>query len=554
MSRARWRGRFGALSFSAMAVLFVGWFAAVSPLVNDSSAEEPDPEIVRFLATAVGMDPLGFAVVPQPPTLSTFVREPTAAVMLGKALFWDMQVGSDGQACASCHFHAFAENRAKNQLQPGLSGGDGAFGNNPFTGFIDFPGFGPNYTLTDNHFPFHLLTDPADTNSAVLRDTNDVVSSQGVFHADFLGSDPLQMHDTGSPIPDPVFHVSGINTRRVEPRNTPTVINSVFNFANFWDGRANFFFNGVNPFGPLDESSRIYVNNAGVIVQQTMRMPFASLASQAVGPPANDFEMSFAGRSLPDVGRKLIPRQPLAFQRVHPQDSVLGLRSLATLNPDGTVSGDPGLNTTYQSLIQTAFFPKYWDGTELIGGYTQMEANFSLFFGLAVQMYEATLISGDSPFDEFMDGDDHALTSRQLSGLELFIGKGGCAACHLGPEFTDASVAAAAVDPAQPGFAPAMVELMLMQDQDVSIYDGPFHNNGVRPSAEDLGRGGTAPFINPLTGQPYPLSVSRLAILKAHGLLPPAVSDFVPILDPLIPLDIRVAANGEFKTPGLRNV
>ncbi|MBE0568709.1 MAG: hypothetical protein IH577_03410, partial [Deltaproteobacteria bacterium] len=111
-----------------------------------------------------------------------------------------------------------------------------------------------------------------------------------------------------------------------------------------------------------------------------------------------------------------------------------------------------------------------------------------------------------------------------------------------------------AVDPAQPGFAPAMVELMLMQDQDVSIYDGPFHNNGVRPSAEDLGRGGTAPFINPLTGQPYPLSVSRLAILKAHGLLPPAVSDFVPILDPLIPLDIRVAANGEFKTPGLRNV
>jgi len=334
-----------------MAILFVAWFPGVSPLVSVCSAEVPDPVMVRLLATAAGMDPLGFAVVPQPPTLSSFVRQPSAAVLLGKALFWDMQVGSDGQACASCHFLAGADNRAKNQLQPGLNGGDGAFGNNPFTGFIDFPGFGPNYTLTANDFPLHLLSDTTNTNSVVLRDTNDVVSSQGVFNANFLGSDPLRMHDTGSPVPDPVFHVSGVNTRRVEPRNTPTVINSVFNFANFWDGRANFFFNGVNPFGPLDEISRIYENNAGVIVPQTLRMPFASLASLATGPPLSEFEMSFAGRSFPDTGRKLIPRQPLAFQKVHPQDSVLGLLSRATLNPDGTVSGNPGLNTTYRSLI-----------------------------------------------------------------------------------------------------------------------------------------------------------------------------------------------------------
>ena len=33
-----------------------------------------------------------------------------AAIQLGKALFWDMQVGSDGiQACATCHFRAGAE-------------------------------------------------------------------------------------------------------------------------------------------------------------------------------------------------------------------------------------------------------------------------------------------------------------------------------------------------------------------------------------------------------------------------------------------------------------
>src|SRR5262245_22395755 len=40
--------------------------------------------------------------VPTPPNLNDFVRDPAMARALGKALFWDMQVGSDGvQACAS---------------------------------------------------------------------------------------------------------------------------------------------------------------------------------------------------------------------------------------------------------------------------------------------------------------------------------------------------------------------------------------------------------------------------------------------------------------------
>ena len=42
-----------------------------------------------------------------------------AAAALGKALFWDMQVGSDAvQACGTCHFHAGADNRTKNQTNP----------------------------------------------------------------------------------------------------------------------------------------------------------------------------------------------------------------------------------------------------------------------------------------------------------------------------------------------------------------------------------------------------------------------------------------------------
>ena len=54
--------------------------------------------------------PLSSVAVPIPPDLTTYVANSSSLVQLGKALFWDMQVGNDGkQACASCHFHAGAD-------------------------------------------------------------------------------------------------------------------------------------------------------------------------------------------------------------------------------------------------------------------------------------------------------------------------------------------------------------------------------------------------------------------------------------------------------------
>src|SRR5215472_8459702 len=58
--------------------------------------------------------------VPEPTNLAAYVRNRDVAIVLGKAFFWDMQVGSDGvQACASCHFRAGADPRTINQLNPG---------------------------------------------------------------------------------------------------------------------------------------------------------------------------------------------------------------------------------------------------------------------------------------------------------------------------------------------------------------------------------------------------------------------------------------------------
>ncbi len=52
-----------------------------------------------------------------PSNLGDFVRDREAAIALGKALFWDMQAGSDGMtACATCHWHAGADARINNTL------------------------------------------------------------------------------------------------------------------------------------------------------------------------------------------------------------------------------------------------------------------------------------------------------------------------------------------------------------------------------------------------------------------------------------------------------
>jgi cytochrome c peroxidase len=59
--------------------------------------------------------------VPDAALLANFIQDKTAALKLGKALFWDMQIGSDGfTSCATCHFHAGADSRSKNQRAPGL--------------------------------------------------------------------------------------------------------------------------------------------------------------------------------------------------------------------------------------------------------------------------------------------------------------------------------------------------------------------------------------------------------------------------------------------------
>jgi cytochrome c peroxidase len=55
----------------------------------------------------------------------------------------------------------------------------------------------------------------------------------------------------------------------------------------------------------------------------------------------------------------------------------------------------------------------------------------------AIATYERTVVTGWSPFDRWVDGDEAAISASAKRGFELFNGKAGCSACHSGWNFTD---------------------------------------------------------------------------------------------------------------------
>jgi len=462
------------------------------------------------------------------------------AIALGKALFWDMQVGSDGvQSCGTCHFNGVgADTRTKNQINPNHLGGDLN---------IDLHGINAaNQELTAADFPFHKLWnpdvagDPACTtpitanvenvtklvcnnisclpggtapldhpvlgdvtvcSAANIRsDLNDVASSMGVIFNKFSDIAPIGVfqpannnvaavmpdlrNTAGDNATDPIPVFQGF--RRVEPRNTPTMQAAGFNFDNFWDGRARHDFNGGSVFGAADPQTHVWVNNgtaSGVMTATRQLIKFASIASLATGPGLSEFEMSFLGRNWQKVGKKLLQAgvTPLANQLVDPTDSVLGPFSGQRTTYNGPVNrpGRPGLNVSYQELIQAAYFAKLWantnqhfngcytdgnaalhpnqcvgtgvvpilnaDGTvsatntadpfdgfvlTLASGvalpndtnqFRQIEANFPLFWGMSLHAWVQILVPDNTPFDQFLDANPDAFMSLGDTSEALLV-------------------------------------------------------------------------------------------------------------------------------------
>ena len=189
-------------------------------------------------------------------------------------------------------------------------------------------------------------------------------------------------------------------------------------------------------------------------------------------------------------------------------------------------------------MIKAAFLDKWWSSGIVVDAnsnplhtgtpqttdeYSQMEYNFSMFWGVAIQMYESTLVSDSSRFDQFMEGNRTALSSLEQLGMNRFTGKGGCSNCHNGAEFTDATI------------SNVQSRGVVEQLPGGRWHDVGFHNIGVRPTTDDMGIAASDP-----SGLAS-LSVAQLASMGQ-------------VSGTLVPAGAPVSVGGAVKTPSLRNI
>lgn len=158
-----------------------------------------------------------------------------------------------------------------------------------------------------------------------------------------------------------------------------------------------------------------------------LEIPYlAALESQAAGPPLSDVEMAGVNQTWDDITAKLPGVTPMALATNIPAEMVDFMSD----------------NPTYPDMFEAV----YGD-----------PAITSLRIMKAIANYERTLISDETILDQFLKGiiDDFThLDPKMQQGFDLFQGDANCATCHTLP-FT---------------------------------MDNDFHNVGVRPDAEDIGR------------------------------------------------------------------
>lgn len=106
----------------------------------------------------------------------------------------------------------------------------------------------------------------------------------------------------------------------------------------------------------------------------------------------------------------------------------------------------------------------------------------------ALAAFERTIVSRESPFDQWVLGDTSALTAQQVRGFEIFRDseRGNCEVCHSAPNFTDNgfhNVGLASYDTANP-------DMGRFGQVPVNVLKGAFKT----PTLRDIER--TAPYFH----------------------------------------------------------
>lgn len=101
----------------------------------------------------------------------------------------------------------------------------------------------------------------------------------------------------------------------------------------------------------------------------------------------------------------------------------------------GPITNPAEMNATMDQVVRRLFeVPEYAEAFEKLFPEEGMSEATIL---RAIATFERTVVSGWSPFDRWIDGNENAISSEAKRGFELFIGEAGCANCHTGWNFTD---------------------------------------------------------------------------------------------------------------------
>ncbi len=260
----------------------------------------------------------------------------------------------------------------------------------------------------------------------------------------------------------------------------------------FWDGRAEGDF--VDP-----------------LTGETLAVSSAALEVQSLFPIMDTIEMAHIGRDWNEVIDKLTNVIPLALASDIPQDMLDAL----------------AINPTYPDLFEQAF-----GDSEITAGR----------IGFAIANYERSLVPDQSPWDLWNLGDNSAMTTDQIAGLNLFRNSQ-CVNCHVGPLFSAASFVTEGVRPVfedtgrqgVTGSFPERGAFRMSTLRNVGLRDRFMHTGGLETLNEVFDfyahRNGLVPFGENLDfrlNSPIVFSPSNEALVKEfmnNGLTDPRIAN-----------------------------
>ena len=112
-------------------------------------------------------------------------------------------------------------------------------------------------------------------------------------------------------------------------------------------------------------------------------------------------------------------------------------------------------------------------------------------YAKAIAAFERTIVTNNSPYDQYLRGDSEALTKQQKRGLLLFFGKANCSNCHNGPMLSDFNFHALGVpdNPSHPdGTDDGKDHLYQFRTPTLrnATLTGPYMHNGVLSSLREV--------------------------------------------------------------------